>query len=117
MARGGSRPNAGRKPGTPNKATAERQAEIEASGLTPLDHMLAVLRDADQPMDRRDWAAEKAAPYVHPRLAAVENKVSGSLAITEEPVDRPPREDRHEWEKRRRAELSAPPPRTNGHGQ
>lgn len=71
MARGGQRPGAGRKAGSPNKATAERQAEVEASGLTPLEFMLDVLRDDQQSMENRCWAAEKAAPFVHPKLAAV----------------------------------------------
>lgn len=71
MARGGQRPGAGRKAGSPNKATSERQAEVEASGLTPLDFMLSVLRDDKQSMESRCWAAEKAAPYVHPKLASV----------------------------------------------
>lgn len=71
MARGGQRQGAGRKAGSPNKATAERQAEVEASGLTPLDFMLTVLRDDKQSMENRCWAAEKAAPFVHPKLAAV----------------------------------------------
>lgn len=80
MARGGQRQGAGRKAGSPNKATAERQAEVEASGLTPLDFMLAMLRDEDAGMANRMWAAEKAAPYVHAKLASVEHK--GDLNVT-----------------------------------
>src|SRR5262245_15567308 len=34
----------GRQKGTPNTATAAKAAAIEASGLTPLDYMLSVLR-------------------------------------------------------------------------
>jgi len=79
MARGGPRPGAGRKAGTPNKATAERQAEISASGITPLDYMLNILRDETKGSEDRMWAAEKAAPYVHPKLAAIDH--SGSLAL------------------------------------
>ncbi len=59
----------GRPRGTPNKASAKREAEIEASGLTPLAYMLAVLRDETASRADRMWTAEKAAPYVHPRLA------------------------------------------------
>lgn len=62
----------GRKAGTPNKKTAEKVDAIEASGLTPLDFMLTVLRDESQSMDNRMWAAEKAAPYVHAKLANIE---------------------------------------------
>ncbi len=82
MARGGKRENAGRKAGTPNKATAERQAEIAASGITPLDYMLQVLRDESKPLEDRMEAAKSAAPFVHPKLAAVE--LSGSLGVNHE---------------------------------
>lgn len=64
----------GREKGTPNKSTLARKAELAAAGLSPLDHMLAVLRDAGQPSDRRDWAAQQAAPYCHPRLSAIDHK-------------------------------------------
>ena len=35
----------GRKKGTQNKASAARERAIAASGLTPLDYMLSLLRD------------------------------------------------------------------------
>ena len=56
----------------PNKATAERQAAIAASGEAPLDYMIRVMRDESAPVERRDEMAKAAAPYVHPRLAAIE---------------------------------------------
>ena len=62
----------GRQKGTPNRATAAQAAAIAASGLTPLDYMLSVLRDETAPRSERMEAAAKAAPYVHPRLAAIE---------------------------------------------
>lgn len=71
----------GRAPGTPNKATVERrlraQAGLEAAkqtGAMPLDIMLAVAAggpEADKISDRQLQAAIAAAPYVHPKLAAV----------------------------------------------
>jgi hypothetical protein len=70
--RGGKRPGAGRQKGAPNKATAERQAAIAASGEAPLDYMIRVMRDQSAPVERRDEMAKAAAPYVHPRLAAIE---------------------------------------------
>lgn len=73
MARGGKRDGAGRRAGTINKASAAKRAEIEASGLTPLDYMLTVMRDEQNPADMRLDAAHKAAPFVHPKLAAVEH--------------------------------------------
>ena len=61
----------GRKEGTPNKATAAREAEIKASGATPLDFILGVMRDDSKTVEMRLEAAAKAAPYVHPRLSSV----------------------------------------------
>lgn len=82
MARGGTRPGAGRKPGAPNKATAKRQEEVKASGLAPLDYLLQVMRDETVPREERVDAAHKAAPFVHPKLAAIEH--SGSMTFTHE---------------------------------
>src|SRR5947208_1935719 len=73
MPRGGHRENAGRKRGTPNKATAARQAEVAASGITPLDYMLKVLRDENADPHQRFEAAKSAAPYVHPKLASIQH--------------------------------------------
>jgi hypothetical protein len=69
---GGKRSGAGRRKGSPNKATAARQAAISASGEAPLDYMIRVMRDESAPHGRRDEMAKAAAPYVHPRLAAIE---------------------------------------------
>ena len=76
----------GRKRGTPNKASATREADIKASGLTPLDYMLQVMRDEEAPTELRLDAAARAAPYVHPRLSsvAVENKDGQPFAISVE---------------------------------
>ncbi|GMB80531.1 hypothetical protein NN6n1_13130 [Shinella zoogloeoides] len=78
--RGGKRDGAGRKAGSPNKRTEQQVAKIEASGLTPLDYMLNILRDEDADAKDRMWAAEKAAPYVHAKLASVEHK--GGIDVT-----------------------------------
>ena len=72
MPRGGAREGAGRKPGTPNRATAERQREIAATGETPLEYLIRVMRDTTADYERRDKAASAAAPYVHAKLASVE---------------------------------------------
>lgn len=74
---GGRRPGSGRKPGQPNKKTAARIAEIEASGMTPLEYMLSVLRDDGAEPARRLAAATAAAPYVHSRLSTVEHAGPG----------------------------------------
>lgn len=47
----------------------EKLGAIEASGLLPLDYMLAILRDESQPVAQRFMAAKEAAPYVHAKLA------------------------------------------------
>ena len=52
-------------------SAAERLAAIEASGATPLDYMLQVMRDEGVEPAKRLDAAKAAAPYVHPRLASV----------------------------------------------
>lgn len=73
MARGGKRPGAGRKRGTRNRKTQEQADAIIASGLTPLDYMLSVMRDTGNEPAVRLSAAKDAAPYVHARLAAIEH--------------------------------------------
>jgi len=87
MAQG--RKTGGRQVGTPNRATAAKAAEVEASGLTPLDYMLLVMRDESRdPGDRFD-AAKAAAPYVHPRLASLDAKTEEThhfVALLPEPL-------------------------------
>lgn len=80
---GGKRAGAGRKAGSVTKRTREVADKAASDGLTPLEYMLTVLRDDSQEQDKRMWAAEKAAPYIHPRLAAVEHtgKDGGDIGI------------------------------------
>ena len=71
----------GRAPGTPNRATVERRMRAQAglevakrTGVMPLDIILTVAAggpEADKISDRQLQAAIAAAPYVHPKLAAV----------------------------------------------
>lgn len=82
MAKG--RKTGGRQKGTPNKRTQDVVAAIEASGLTPLDFMLKVMRDENELPDVRLDAAKAAAPYVHPRLATIEN--TGTMTLRHEDV-------------------------------
>jgi hypothetical protein len=77
----------GRKKGVRNKATAAKVAEVAASGLTPLDYMLGILRgqhpEGAEPAQVIAWealrfeAAKAAAPYVHPKLANIEHTGKG----------------------------------------
>ena len=71
MPRGGSQPGerrGGRKKGVKNKRTRAFVEAVKASGLMPLDFMLSIMRDEDQPMERRMEMAKAAAPHLHPRL-------------------------------------------------
>lgn len=76
MARGGARPGAGRPKGAPNKRTVAQAEAVAASGLTPLDFMLSVLRDEQRTREERMDAAKNAAPYCHARLQSIEADVS-----------------------------------------
>ena len=71
----------GRQKGTRNKLTARREAEIAASGLTPLDYMLRILRDENEDRCRRDEMAKAAAPYCHSRFSTVDAKVSVNSSL------------------------------------
>jgi hypothetical protein len=83
MARGGARPGAGRKRGSTNQKSREIAEKALASGLTPLEYMLDLMRqpapETEDVMakvrhsEMRFEAAKAAAPYVHPRLNAVEH--------------------------------------------
>lgn len=104
MPRGGSRLNAGRKPGAVTKRTRELVAELSESGDTPLQSITELRRWAMERF-RRELKAEndeaatraavlaadlasKEAPYVHPRLASTELK--GDLTINDvsaEPIN------------------------------
>jgi hypothetical protein len=86
---GGARIGAGRKAGEPNKRTAEIQRAVEASGVTPLDFMLSIMRDDttnpdDEPAQAiarkamRFEAAKAAAPYVHAKLSSVDATITGA---------------------------------------
>lgn len=99
MPKGGPRPNAGgkrtgagRPKGAPNKASAERAANVTASGLTPLDIMIETMRhyrgmaakyqesDEAKSLEYLRMAAvvgKDAAPYVHQRLASTDGAGAG----------------------------------------
>jgi hypothetical protein len=47
-------------------------AEIAATGMTPVDFLVSVMRDETRPIELRIDAAGRVAPYVHPRLSAVD---------------------------------------------
>ena len=80
--RGGARVGAGRKKGAATTKPREIADREMQAGLTPLEYMLHVMRrEPAEDLDAKDYltavslrfeAAKAAAPYMHPRLAAVE---------------------------------------------
>jgi hypothetical protein len=78
----GIKTGGGSRKGRPNKATAAKAAAIESSGLTPLDYMLTVMRNARLGLDVRLEAAKSVAPYVHPRLASTEIRSPDGSALS-----------------------------------
>lgn len=83
--RGGARKGAGRKAGAITKRTRQAAEQVIQRGLTPLQVMVEAMESAYNNGDLRGAAAlaEKAAPYVHPRLSAVnaQTQVTGQLQI------------------------------------
>jgi hypothetical protein len=82
--RGGKRPGAGRKKHVPNKASAAREQEAQATGLTPRDVMLAAMRQLWALAENNNHnqklnehyvrgavaVAKDLAPYVHSRISS-----------------------------------------------
>lgn len=86
MAKG--RKTGGRKVGVANVRTREIADEAARDGITPLEYMIRVMRDENADGSRRDEMAKAAAPYMHPRLAAVEHsgKDGGPIPMRVESV-------------------------------
>ena len=70
---GGRRTGAGRKKGKQNKVNAELREKLNAHGIMPLEFMLFVMRDKRRPLAVRLEMAKAAAPYLHPRVQAIEH--------------------------------------------
>jgi|TARA_S200002703_G_scaffold47208_1_gene40808 hypothetical protein len=87
---GGKRPGAGRPPGSKTKKLWKSMDEMaEKYQHSPLDYLLSVLNNPASAPERKLFAAEKAAPYIHPKLASTTTKIG-----TDAPV-----EIRVQWEK------------------
>ncbi len=74
MARGGKRKGSGRKIGAVTTRTRDIANQAYAEGIMPLEVMLRAMRSSYENGDT-DAAvsyARLAAPYVHPRLSAIE---------------------------------------------
>lgn len=70
---GGKRTGAGRKKGAQNKVNAALREKLNTGGIAPLEFMLQVMRDKHQNLAVRLEMAKAAAPYLHPRLQAIEH--------------------------------------------
>ena len=78
MPRGGRRPGSGRKPGSPNRKRGEvivRKA-YESGEIMPLELMIDEMRrlyaeGTEASLREARMLAQAAAPYCHPRLAAI----------------------------------------------
>lgn len=66
---GGARQGAGRKPGSVAIRSAEALSEAMEGGTLPVEYLLDLMRDETRDEKTRSWAAEKAAPFCHPRPA------------------------------------------------
>ncbi|OAM83491.1 hypothetical protein A3840_01020 [Devosia elaeis] len=57
-----------------------------AGGISPVEYMLGIMRDSEADAKERAWAAEKVAPFVHPRPAPMERTVQIDLPDTSTPA-------------------------------
>lgn len=80
--RGGARSGGGRPKGSKNKRSIAARAEASTEGLLPVQYMLEVLRDEKASHADRQWAAHAAAPYIHPRPAPEERRITIALPDT-----------------------------------
>jgi hypothetical protein len=74
-------PSGGRQKGSRNYIGAGKAAEVARTGITPLDYLLKVMRNPREEKFIRLDAAKAAAPYVHPKLAAIDHTVQGQSVI------------------------------------
>lgn len=81
MKHGGRRPGAGRKRGAANKRTQEIVATAMQGGILPLDYLLGIVRDENADPAARFEAAKFAAPFCHPKLAAIEHSGKDDVPV------------------------------------
>ena len=73
---GGKREGAGRPLGSKSKALWKSMEQMaEKYQHSPLDYLLSVLNNPASSPERKMYAAEKAAPFVHARLASTTSKI------------------------------------------
>jgi len=74
--KGGKREGAGRRPGSLSRKSRDIAERAAKEGITPLEVMLDIMRQAHASgaFEGALEAAKGAAPYMHPRLNAIEHK-------------------------------------------
>lgn len=82
MAKGGPREGAGRPKGSASRRHVEMLAGAISQGISPVEYMLGIMRDEAADEKSRAWAAEKAAPFVHPRPAPIARPIVIDLPDT-----------------------------------
>ena len=80
---GGKREGAGRPFGSKSKPSQWKSMDEMAIKYqhSPLDYLLSVLNNPMSAPERKMYAAEKAAPYVHPRLASSTARIGSDEPI------------------------------------
>lgn len=79
---GGPRPGAGRPRGSVSKRHVDLVDSMMDGRQTPLEYLMGVMADENADEKRRDWAAEKAASFLHPRPQPVARSVEIDLPDT-----------------------------------
>jgi hypothetical protein len=81
MPKGGKRVGAGRPKGSTITKTAALLGRLAKDGITPLEFILTTMRNENQPPAVRLNCAIAAAPYVHPRLANIQQIVNNNSEV------------------------------------
>lgn len=87
--KGKPNPNAGRKPGSPNKGTRDLQERMQAAVLErcgladydPVIELAIIANDKSNPVEVRGSAHKSVAPYIHAQRKAVEVTGAGGEPI------------------------------------
>jgi hypothetical protein len=80
---GGARPGAGRPKGSVSRRSIEVLSAAVLEGVSPVEYMLKILRNENADAKERAWAAEKSAPYLHPRPAPLARAITIDLPDTD----------------------------------
>lgn len=84
---GGARRGAGRPKGSANKKTCEIANRCAEEGLTPLEVMIDIMRQAyakgEAGFEMALDAASRAAPFIHPKLSSIDMKTTVKKDIEE----------------------------------